>query len=308
VEYSRRFLALLSRCDNLSTRTTIDLYTGGLGQPLAADVEMQHPVNLQQAMSLARAYEQRQEQASTVNSSAPPKSSTRRALASTSATGSAAGLQDDKPEGTRSRFRRLTPAEMQEKRQNGQCYFCPEPYSKDHKCVAKGVFLMELEEGEEDPLGDDISHLEISLQALTGLGHAISMMLQVTIAGVPLKALVDTGSTHTFIHTEVAARLGLPVSSRDGLSVLVANGDRVRSPGVCLATEVLIYEEPFSIDCVALDLGGFDLVLGVQWLRSLGPIVWDFDALSMAFWYRGRAHRWTDLGSKALAAHAIADP
>ena len=46
-EYSRHFLALLSRCDNLSTRTTIDLYTGGLGQPLAANVELQHPVNLQ---------------------------------------------------------------------------------------------------------------------------------------------------------------------------------------------------------------------------------------------------------------------
>ena len=167
---------------------------------------------------------------------------------------------------------------------------------------------MELEAGGEDPLGADITNLEISLYTLIGLGHANSMMLQVTIAGVPLKALVDTGSTHTFIHTKVAARLGLPVLSRDGLSVLVTNGDRVRSPGVCLATEVLIYEEPFSIDCVALDLGGFDLVLGVQWLRSLGPIVWDFDALSIAFWYRGRAHSWTGLGSKALAAHAIVDP
>ncbi|XP_066311353.1 uncharacterized protein [Miscanthus floridulus] len=172
----------------------------------------------------------------------------------------------------------------------------------------KGVFLMELEEGEEDPLSNDISNLEISLHALTGLGHVISMMLLVMIVGVPLKALVDTSSTHTFIHTEVAACLGLSISSRDGLSMLVMNGDRVCSPGVCLAREVLIYEEPFSIDCVALDLGGFDLVLSVQWLCSLGPIVWDFDALSMAFWYQGRAHIWTGLGSKVLVAHAIADP
>jgi hypothetical protein len=43
-----------------------------------------------------------------------------------------------------------------------QCYFCPEPYSKDHKCAVNGVFLMELEEGEEDPLGVDITNLEIS--------------------------------------------------------------------------------------------------------------------------------------------------
>jgi hypothetical protein len=40
---------------------------------------------------------------------------------------------------------------------------CPEPYSKDHKCAAKGVFLLELEDGEEDMLGDNIPNLEISL-------------------------------------------------------------------------------------------------------------------------------------------------
>ena len=45
-DYSRRFLALLARCDDLATRTVIDLYTGGLGQPLAHDVEMQNPANL----------------------------------------------------------------------------------------------------------------------------------------------------------------------------------------------------------------------------------------------------------------------
>ena len=54
-DYLRRFLALLARCDNLAARTVIDLYTGGLGQPLAHDVEMQYPANLQKAMSLARA-------------------------------------------------------------------------------------------------------------------------------------------------------------------------------------------------------------------------------------------------------------
>lgn len=35
-----------------------------------------------------------------------------------------------------------------------------------------------------------------------------------------------------------------------------------------------------------------DLVLGVQWLRSLGPILWDFEALSMSFWRDGYQVRW----------------
>lgn len=30
-------------------------------------------------------------------------------------------------------------------------------------------------------------------------------------------------------------------------------------------------------------LGGCDMVLGVQWLATLGPICWDFKALLMEF-------------------------
>ncbi|CAN6181094.1 unnamed protein product [Urochloa humidicola] len=62
-EYQRQFLALLCRCDQLSPRQQIDLFTAGLGQPLASDVKMQRPSNLQTAMSLARAYELRSKEA-----------------------------------------------------------------------------------------------------------------------------------------------------------------------------------------------------------------------------------------------------
>jgi hypothetical protein len=31
-------------------------------------------------------------------------------------------------------------------------------------------------------------------------------------------------------------------------------------------------------------LDGFDMVLGVQWVRSLGPILWDFDRCRMSCW------------------------
>jgi hypothetical protein len=56
-EYQRQFLALVCRCKNLPRQHQIDLFTVGLGQPLASDVEMQRPANLQTAMSLAQAYE-----------------------------------------------------------------------------------------------------------------------------------------------------------------------------------------------------------------------------------------------------------
>jgi hypothetical protein len=42
--------------------------------------------------------------------------------------------------------------------------------------------------------------------------------------------------------------------------------------------------ESFSGDFFSLALAGYDVVLGTQWLASLGPILWDFGARTMSFW------------------------
>lgn len=76
-------------------------------------------------------------------------------------------------------------------------------------------------------------------------------MLQVVTGGIQLRELVDIGSTHTFIHSKVACRLGLPVTPRDSLSVMVANRDRVYSPGVRTTVDVTMHDERFAIDCFA---------------------------------------------------------
>jgi hypothetical protein len=56
-EYQQQFLALLCHCDGLSAAHAMNLFTTGLGEPMTSDVEMQHPDDLQSAMSMARAFE-----------------------------------------------------------------------------------------------------------------------------------------------------------------------------------------------------------------------------------------------------------
>jgi hypothetical protein len=67
---------------------------------------------------------------------------------------------------------------------------------------------------------------------------------------------------------------------------MVANGDKVISRGICRGLDILVGTEPFTVDCYALPLKGYDIVLGVQWLRLLAPICWDFIKLTMSFWHR----------------------
>lgn len=126
------------------------------------------------------------------------------------------------------------------------------------------------------------------------------------IQGVKLQALVDTGSTHTFIHDEMARRLGLNIAFRPGISVKVANGDCVMSPGVCRNTAVAIGKDTFNIDCFALALDGFDVVLGVKWLKTLGTVSFDFGELWMAFWRDGKPVCWQGIDGAVQPTLAIA--
>jgi len=58
-EYVDQFLKLLARCEDVSEKQQIDLFTAGLLQHMCTDVEMRAPATLEDAMTLARSYERR---------------------------------------------------------------------------------------------------------------------------------------------------------------------------------------------------------------------------------------------------------
>ena len=126
-DYQDQFLLLLSRCENVTEPQQIDLFTAGLLNPLQVDVEMQRPTTLEDAMSLARAFERRlkvEDGAATTVASSPvrPPPSTRlpaRSSPRTPPPGSAPSASSSTPPAPHkpapgTRFSRLTPAEMAE--------------------------------------------------------------------------------------------------------------------------------------------------------------------------------------------------
>lgn len=59
------------------------------------------------------------------------------------------------------------------------------------------------------------------------------MLLPGHLGEFPIKALIDSCSTHCFISEKVVQHLQLPLLERHGLKVVVANGETVRSRGLC---------------------------------------------------------------------------
>jgi hypothetical protein len=63
----------------------------------------------------------------------------------------------------------------------------------------------------------------------------------------------------------------------------VANGERISCPGVLRQAPIVIDSRPFAVDLYIMPLAGYDLVLGTQWLGTLGDIIWNVAAGTMEF-------------------------
>jgi hypothetical protein len=62
------------------------------------------------------------------------------------------------------------------------------------------------------------------------------------------------------------------------------------------------------IDLFVIPLEGYDKVLGVQWLRTLGPLLWDFNTTRLSCWrddhqvtWQGISHRQSSTAVQSIS-------
>jgi hypothetical protein len=106
---------------------------------------------------------------------------------------------------------------MAAKREKGECFNCTEKFLRAHLdvCPMNGLFLLELVAATPDDL-DEEKPL-ISLYAITGISAVETMTLHVHLLDSVVEALVDSGSTHSFISADTASRLHLQPVYQPGL-------------------------------------------------------------------------------------------
>jgi len=216
-DYSNQFQALLPRAGRLEESQRVQLYTGGLLPPLSHAVRLHHPATLVEAMSLAREVEMmeasrpppplpsRAPQRGVLPAPAPrpalPAPQQPLALPAPPVPG-----QQGRGEGPP---RRLSPAEMAERRRQGLCFNCNEPYTRGHNRFCKRLFFVD---GVEVDDAVDASEAALaateapgaeapcySLHAVAGVPVADTIQITVSVGAASLLALLDSGSTHSFI-------------------------------------------------------------------------------------------------------------
>nr|DAD39879.1 TPA_asm: hypothetical protein HUJ06_014202 [Nelumbo nucifera] len=277
------FERLLARAGTLIDKQEAECFISELKDGLRADVRVQNPQNLSTAIGLARTYELKaQEVRRSINTTF--HSSVRNSNNQWS-NSNLNGSKSTNPERILP-IRKLSPTELQKRREQGLCYNCDEKYTMGHKC--KKLFFIELEEDDEGTTEEEYVEETpvISLHALAGVQSPQTMRVHSQIGKTPLTILIDSGSTHNFLHHKFAKISGLKPERSYLFNVVVTNGERLSILGRCNGVKLSLQGIQIEVDFFLLPLEGCDAVLGVQWLGNLGPI-WDFGRMQMQFTLAG---------------------
>ncbi|XP_068634605.1 uncharacterized protein [Aristolochia californica] len=185
----------------------------------------------------------------------------------------------------RTPFRKLTEAEIQYRRERGLCYSCDEKFSAGHRCKKKDLQVMILQELEEEVMEDSddgkcekqeeevsvvAQIVEVSLNSVVGLTLPKTIKIAGSIGEQPVVVLIDGVATHNFISTTVVQKLHLPLSPTAKYGVQLGTGAILPREGICKRVRLTLQGIEIVEDFLPLELGSTDVILGVQWLETLG--------------------------------------
>ncbi|RVW45033.1 Retrovirus-related Pol polyprotein from transposon 297 [Vitis vinifera] len=175
-----------------------------------------------------------------------------------------------KTSGTKSEvpFRKLSKAKLQAKREKGLCYCCDDRFSSGHHCRLKELQVM-VYQGEEELLERLTSPKTIKLKG--------------KVCGKEVVVLIDPGATHNFVSYALVKQLEIRLDETGGYGVLLGTGVPIKGDGVCRGVQLLMQGVKTVKDFLPLNLGGSDLILGMQWLETLRIIKFNCKTLTMRF-------------------------
>ena len=131
----------------------------------------------------------------------------------------------------------------------------------------------------------------ISLNSLTRFSTPQSFKIVGYIKNRKVIILVDSGSTHNFIHHRITQETNYYIRAVNNFQIMIANGGSMKCKGHFENVFLQIGQHNLKYHMFSIDMGGCDIVLGFEWLRTFGPITMDFKDLIMQFQHERQQHK-----------------
>jgi hypothetical protein len=100
--------------------------------------------------------------------------------------------------------------------------------------------------------------------------------------------LIYSSSTHNFINYKLAKDLNLSVFPTQEFQVMIVDRRTINCLGKCHSIKLSMGDLFLDCPMISIQMGSVDVVLGVQWLQSLGTMALNFQYLFMRFSSKGK--------------------
>ncbi|KAJ9558566.1 LOW QUALITY PROTEIN: hypothetical protein OSB04_013180 [Centaurea solstitialis] len=131
--------------------------------------------------------------------------------------------------------------------------------------------------------------LECVGSLVTAKSGGKTLKIEGTISGIPIVILVDSGATHNFVSRKLATALGISSEFFNGINISLGDSHVVFVNKRCLGLPIVISGCEFFLDALLFEMGHLDMILGIEWLKTLGDVLHNWEAQTMRFLFRGKS-------------------
>ncbi|GAU16969.1 hypothetical protein TSUD_37270 [Trifolium subterraneum] len=197
-------------------------------------------------------------------------------------------------------YAHLSYNELMERKQKGLSFKCGGAFHPMHQCPDKQLRVLIVDDEEEAEQGgkllaveledeDEAAQGEMSTMEFQQLGfHGRSkpqvIKLKGTIHEVPVVILVDSGASHNFISQSLVQKMNWKTIDCPSMNIKLGDGSCARTKGVCEGLEIDMEGVEVVVDAQVFELGCVDVVLGIEWLRTLGDMIINWQKHTMNIW------------------------
>jgi hypothetical protein len=162
---------------------------------------------------------------------------------------------------------------------NGLCFKCGEKFVPRHQCIVVATAQVKAIDANEilsdDVLDALVAHgddhdCHVSIHAFAGSSKLGTIQFRALVGDQVMLLLLDSGSLHSFVDSALVNKLKCSVTTIPTLKVKVAGGAYMYCDTMVPNMQWWLQGYTFAHDMRVLPLGGYDGILGMDWLEQQG--------------------------------------
>jgi hypothetical protein len=138
-------------------------------------------------------------------------------------------------------------------------------------------------QGNEASLPPDVGLKKVTIASMSGVPKFNTFRIKGVVQGQRETMLIDGGASHNFIDMAMVERRHIPTVDFEGFLVEVAGGRTMACDRYIPQMSLTLGRYTLTQDFYVVDIPDTNIILGVQWLSTLGPITTNYKTMEMSF-------------------------